>query len=101
MKISLAELRATDRLVIDFVEILSLEGQRYMARLRINDDLLTLSSETGETLLFRGSSEAKNALSEFEITAIELVHPSAYDEMIGLPAEKPDAMRIPLTGDNT
>jgi hypothetical protein len=101
VRITLAELQASERPTVDFVEILSLEGQRYAARLGIGDTLRMLSDEAGDTLLFRSSHEARQVLGELEVDTFELVHPSAYDEMIGLPGEKAASMRIPITGEKT
>lgn len=42
MRITLSELRARESASIDLLEIMSLEGQRYMSRLHINDEMVVL-----------------------------------------------------------
>lgn len=101
MRITLAELRSMDPPVIDLLEILSIEGQRYLARLHIGGSLYLLSGENGETALFRSSWEIQDTLGAFVITATDMVHPSAYHEMVGMPSSPIEPMRIRIQGESS
>ncbi len=80
---------------------MSLEGQRYMARLRIDDEMVVLSDSDRQTLLFRSSWEVQDTLGAFEFGRTDLVHPSAYHEMIGMDSGTIEPMRIRIQGQET
>lgn len=94
MRITLEELRDTSGLVIDLLEILSLEGQQYMARLVIGDQTLLLSDAGGQTALFRSAWQIQDTLGSFHVRETQVVHPSAYHEMVGMPSTPIEPMRI-------
>lgn len=94
MRITLEELRDTRDLTIDLLEILSLEGQQYMARLMIDDKPLLLSDAGGKTALFRSAWQIQDILGAFSIRETQVVHPSAYHEMVGMPSADIEPMRI-------
>ncbi|UDL04873.1 DUF6482 family protein [Marinobacter sp. CA1] len=90
MRITLEELRQAANVTIERVDILSLEGQRYMATLYMGGRGQVLSDGHGQTLLFRSSWEIKDSLAAFEPQRLVIIHPSAYNEMIGMdPAPVP------------
>lgn len=101
MRISLEELRHMPDLTIDLLEIVSLEGQQYMARLVIDDNYHLLSDAKGKTRLFRSSWEIQDTLAAFNITATDVVHPSAYHEMVGMEPADIEPMRIRVQGRNS
>ena len=101
VRITLSELKARESTSIDLLEIMSLEGQRYMARLHINDEMVVLSDNDRQTLLFRSSWEVQDTLGGFEFGRTELVHPSAYHEMIGMDSGNIQPMRIRIQGQKT
>ena len=94
MRITLEELRDTKDLVVDLLEILSLEGQQYMARLVIGDQTLLLSDTGGKTALFRSAWQIQDTLGSFNILETQVVHPSAYHEMVGMAPADIEPMRI-------
>ena len=94
MRITLDELRNTRDLVIDLLEIISLEGQRYMARLVIGERTLLLSDPDQKTRLFRSAWEIQDTLGSFQVRETEVVHPSAYHEMVGMASGSIEPMRI-------
>lgn len=94
MRITLEELRDTKELVVDLLEILSLEGQQYMARLVIGDQTLLLSDAGGKTALFRSAWQIQDTLGSFNILETQVVHPSAYHEMVGMAPADIEPMRI-------
>ena len=55
MRITLDELKNLEQPVIDLLEILSLEGQQYMARLHGPGGMKVLSDHKGQTRLFRSA----------------------------------------------
>ncbi|WP_372986522.1 DUF6482 family protein [Marinobacter sp.] len=94
MRITLEELRDTKDLVVDLLEILSLEGQQYMARLVIGNQTLLLSDAGGRTALFRSAWQIQDTLGSFNILETQVVHPSAYHEMVGMAPSDVEPMRI-------
>lgn len=101
MRITLAELRSMDPVTIDLLEIVSIEGQRYMARLHLGNSLSLLSDEDGRTSLFRSSWEIQDTLGAFDIKATDMVHPSAYHEMVGMAPSEVEPMRIRIQGEHS
>jgi len=97
VRITLDQL-ANDHRAIDLLEIISIEGQQYMARLHIGDELRLLSGPDGQTLLFRSSWQIQDALRAFNIASADVVHPSAYHEMVGMEPSNPDPLRIRVQG---
>lgn len=94
MRITLNELKGYQQPVIELLEIISLEGQHYMARLHGPEGLKLLSDKTGKTCLFRSAWEVQETLSEFDVRETQIVHPSAYHEMVGMAPSDTEPMRI-------
>lgn len=94
MRITLDQLRSLQSPVIDLLEILSLEGQHYMARLSMDGQLLLLSDKNGNTSLFRSAWQIQDTLASFDIRETQVVHPSAYHEMVGMDPSEIEPMRI-------
>ena len=89
MRITLAELHKAGTGPVTLLEILSIEGQKYMARLNLGGQTLILSDPQGRTRLFRSS---------LEIHRSEVVHNSAYNEMVGMAPSPVDPLRIRIQG---
>ncbi|MHA7923954.1 MAG: DUF6482 family protein [Marinobacter sp.] len=94
MRITLDQLRNMQSPVIDLLEILSLEGQHYMARLIMDDKPLLLSEKNGTTSLFRSAWQIQDTLASFDVRETQVVHPSAYHEMVGMEPAEIEPMRI-------
>ena len=94
MRITLDELRNLERPVFDLLEIISLEGQQYMARLHGPQGMQLLSDHKGNTLLFRSAWQVQDTLAPFVILETQVVHPSAYHEMVGMAPADIEPMRI-------
>ena len=98
MRITLAELYKAGTGPVTLLEILSIEGQKYMTRLNLEDQTLLLSDPQGRTRLFRSSWEVLDTLSNVEIHRTEVVHSSAYNEMVGMAPSPVDPLRIRIQG---
>lgn len=94
MRITLEELRASNDLVIELLEIISLEGQHYMARLTLDGRELLLSDKQGVTSLFRSAWQLQDTLAAFRVRETQVVHPSAYHEMVGMEPAEIEPLRI-------
>lgn len=94
MRITLDELKNLEQPVIDLLEILSLEGQQYMARLHGPEGMKVLSDHKGQTRLFRSAWQIQDTLSGYTIRETQVVHPSAYHEMVGMAPANIEPMRI-------
>lgn len=101
MRITLEELRQRTSQSIDLLEIFSIEGQQYMARLLIDDGYFLLSDVDGKTRLFRSSYAIQDLLGTFDITSTDVVHPSAYHEMVGMDSADIEPMRIRVQGQHS
>lgn len=101
MRTTLEELRQAPDLTIDLLEIISLEGQQYMARLVIDGEYHLLSDTKDRTRLFRSSWEIQDTLAAFNIISTDVVHPSAYHEMVGMEPADIEPMRIRVQGRNS
>lgn len=98
MRITLDQLVNSGDSQIDLLEILSIEGQQYMARIRIGDQLMILSDNKGKTRLFRSSWQIQDALGALSIARTDVVHASAYHEMVGMEPAAVEPMRIRVQG---
>ena len=94
MRITLDELRRSSELTIELLEIISLEGQQYMAKLSIDNNSYLLSDSSGKTCLFRSSWQVQDVLGSFRIRSTDLVHASAYHEMVGMQPADVEPLRI-------
>ena len=101
VRITLDDLKKTQDKTIDLLEILSIEGQQYMARLLIDGEYRLLSDSDGKTRLFRSSWQVQDTLGSFKTTSTDVVHPSAYHEMVGMPSSDVEPMRIRVKGQNS
>jgi len=96
VRITLEELRSTENLCIDLLEIISIEGQQYMARLHGEWGMKMLSDNQGQTRLFRSTWQVQDTLGSLDIKETQVVHPSAYHEMVGMPTTDLEPMRIQI-----
>lgn len=94
MRITLEELRALEHPRIDLLEILSLEGQFYMARLHMGEEMKVLSDDGGKTRLMKSAWQVQDILGSFDVLRTEVVHASAYGEMVGLSSDAVEPLRI-------
>lgn len=94
MRITLNQLRNLDQPIIELLEIISLEGQHYMARLHGPQGLMLLSDDNGNTRLFRSAWQLQDTLSDLDVRETQIVHPSAYHEMVGMAPAEIEPMRI-------
>lgn len=101
MRITLNDLKRTSGLTIDLLEIISIEGQQYMARLVINGEYHLLSDSDGKTSLFRSSWQIQDTLGSFRVNSTDVVHASAYNEMVGMQPSDVEPMRIRVQGPNS
>ncbi|HDZ37761.1 MAG TPA: hypothetical protein ENH62_05680 [Marinobacter sp.] len=94
MRITQEQLAIQPKQVIDLLEIISIEGQQYMARLSLGDDQFLLSDKKGVTRLFPSAWTLQDTLASFAIRETQVVHPSAYHEMIGMEPANIEPLRI-------
>ncbi|WP_077529854.1 DUF6482 family protein [Vreelandella utahensis] len=94
MRIQLPALRDAAKRV-EYTEIRSLEGQFYMIRVLLDGQHRVLSDDDNATMLLPSVPAANELLDEAGIATRELVHDSAYNEMVGLDEVGIDPLRIP------
>jgi len=101
VRITLDELTAEDPPVITLLEILSLEGHKYMARLHGPEGMKLLSDPQGHTCLFPSARKLQDTLAGVPVEETQIIHPSAYHEMIGLPVTEISPLRITVQRQRT
>ncbi len=94
MRITLEQLKNRKNASIELMEILSLEGQSYMVRLTVDGQQKILSDEHGTTAQFRSAWHAQDMLSSFHILETQVVHVSAYNEMVGMEPSNVEPLRV-------
>ena len=94
MRITLEQLKNRNNASVELMEILSLEGQSYMARLTVDGKQVILSDERGTTTQFRSTWHAQDMLSNFHILETQVVHMSAYNEMVGMEPSNVEPLRV-------
>jgi hypothetical protein len=94
VRITLEQLKNRKNANIELMEILSLEGQSYMARLTVDGQQLILSDEQGTTAQFRSTWHAQDMLSNLHILETQVVHASAYNEMVGMEPSSVEPLRV-------
>ncbi|MDX1587697.1 MAG: DUF6482 family protein [Oleiphilaceae bacterium] len=97
MRITLQQLKELT-VPVSRVEIHSIEGKHYIARLWLNDQLYMLSDNEHQTLLLPSSAAMNDLLDHYGLPPRTLVHDSAYNEMIGLDGNPSDPLRLPTQG---
>ena len=85
MTMTRAELRRQRARPIELLELVSLEGRRYMARFRMGRRYYVLADAKGRACLFEGACAARNAFRGHPIKRSEVIPPTETDEMIGMP----------------
>ena len=72
------------------------DATHYLLLLREGKKEDIACNEQGEKIVFSNIQEAKLYLLNFGFSEAILVMQTAYDEMIGSPAEQPSELKIPL-----
>jgi hypothetical protein len=101
VRITLDDLKRTSDVTIDLLEIISIEGQQYMARLLMDGKYRLLSDSDGKTRLFPSSWQVQDTLGSFRVTSTDVVHASAYNEMVGMQPSEVEPLRIRVQGSNS
>ncbi|KRP52007.1 DUF6482 family protein [Pseudomonas poae] len=79
------------------LELLSLEGGFYIARVKLDDGELTLLDEHGKTLRLRSTTHLRDLLQRVPPFPCVLVQQCVHDEMCGTRAGPIGALRIPFS----
>lgn len=94
MRITLEQLKSRKNASVELLEILSLEGQSYMARMTVDGQQMILSDESGTTMQFRSTWHTQDMLSSLHILETQVVHASAYNEMVGMEPGSVEPLRV-------
>lgn len=79
------------------LELLSLEGGFYLARIRLNHAQVTLLGDDQQPLRIRSTTHLRDLLREVVPFPCVLVQHSVHDEMCGVREGPIGALRIPFT----
>ncbi|WP_338483975.1 DUF6482 family protein [Pseudomonas trivialis] len=79
------------------LELLSLEGGFYIARVTLDDGELTLLDDQGKTLRLRSTTHLRDLLQRVPPFPCVLVQQCVHDEMCGTRTGPIGALRIPFS----
>ncbi|MBP1128288.1 MULTISPECIES: DUF6482 family protein [Pseudomonas] len=79
------------------LELLSLEGGFYIARVTLDDGELTLLDDDGKTLRLRSTTHLRDLLQRVPPFPCVLVQQCVHDEMCGTRTGPIGALRIPFS----
>ncbi|KTC64386.1 metal ABC transporter ATPase [Pseudomonas fluorescens ABAC62] len=79
------------------LELLSLEGGFYIARINLDHGQQTLLDDSGKTLRLRSSTHLRDLLQHVPPFPCVLVQQCAHDEMCGVREGDIGALRIPFS----
>lgn len=82
---------------IDELNLISIEGGIYLLEARMQGAVQLLRGDRGETLRLRSVEHARELLRECTPVPFHLVHAVVHDEMCGMPVDKRDALRVPIS----
>ena len=82
---------------IDELNLISIEGGIYLLEARQQGAVSLLRGAKGETLHLRSVEHARELLRELPPVPFHLVHAVVHDEMCGMPVDKRDALRVPIS----
>jgi hypothetical protein len=82
---------------IDELNLISIEGGIYLLEARLQGAIKLLKGEGGKTLQLRSVEHARELLRELPAVPFHLVHAVVHDEMCGMPVDKRDALRVPIS----
>lgn len=94
MHIALTELRHAKQ-PVERLEIVSLEGRYYMARVYL-DTMEGVTDSHDEVIRFSGACEARDAFHGVQVERAEVLPAAGTDEMIGMPEDHLAPMKVPL-----
>ncbi|GGD71480.1 DUF6482 family protein [Lacimicrobium alkaliphilum] len=95
MNIQLALLRQ-DNPVIEKVWVLSFEMSVYLVKISVDGKHGLVYDNHGKAMKFTSLGQIRDVFADFVIVQAELVHQSAYGEMIGAAEEPDNTMRLPI-----
>jgi hypothetical protein len=82
---------------IDELNLISIEGGIYLLEARLQGAIQLLKGERGKTLKLRSVEHARELLRDFTPVPFHLVHAVVHDEMCGMPVDKREALRVPIS----
>ncbi len=82
---------------IDELNLISIEGGIYLLEARSQGVVQLLRGERGETRHLRSVEHARELLRELPPVPFHLVHAVVHDEMCGMPVDKREALRVPIS----
>jgi len=94
-KISLSRTQGADAIKAARIRSIDLCVYRVEFDLHSGEDALLVDGD-GKAIIFRALQQARDALAGLAGVPVELVHQSAYDEMVGQPERDSNRMAFPL-----
>ena len=83
-----------DGINISELQIRSIEGALYTLSVEFNGQQFHVMDDKGNVSIHRSAEAAKRACAGLDVEQTVIVHQSAYDEMIGMPAKDQAALEM-------
>ncbi|SFR62007.1 hypothetical protein SAMN05216203_1850 [Marinobacter daqiaonensis] len=81
---------------VDTLEIVSLEGRYYMARVRVGERWYVVTDGHDEVIRYSGAAAAREAFDDIPVKDTVVIAAAGTDEMVGMPEEGLRPMKVPL-----
>ncbi|WP_088329323.1 DUF6482 family protein [Lacimicrobium sp. SS2-24] len=85
-----------DKPVFEQVWVLSYEMSVYLVQISVDGNRGLVYANDSNPMRFTSLEQVRNAFSDLVVKQAELIHHSAYDEMIGAAQEPDNTMRLPI-----
>ncbi|EPJ85276.1 MULTISPECIES: DUF6482 family protein [Pseudomonas] len=82
---------------IDELNLISIEGGIYLLQARLQGTVGYLNDDNGEIMHLRSVEHARELLKDLPPLPFHLVHAVVHDEMCGMPVDKRDPLRVPIS----
>ncbi|WP_426143527.1 DUF6482 family protein [Pseudomonas sp. DWP3-1-2] len=82
---------------IDELNLISIEGGIYLLQARLQGTIRYLKGGEGDVAHLRSVEHARDLLKDFPPLPFHLVHAVVHDEMCGMPVDKREALRVPIS----
>ncbi|ALT00190.1 DUF6482 family protein [Lacimicrobium alkaliphilum] len=82
--------------VIEYVGVLSFEMSVYLVQISVDGQRGLVYANDSKPKKFSSLGQIRDLFTDFKVGQAELVHQSAYGEMIGSDEESDNTMRLPI-----
>jgi hypothetical protein len=82
---------------VDELNLISIEGGIYLLEARMQGAVHLLKGDNGQPVHLRSVEHAREMLKALPPLPFHLVHAVVHDEMCGMPVDKREPLRVPIS----